>query len=217
MKKLIAGLVVAMFAAVAVQAEEVELEPGLAVLGSGDPEAGEPLAETCVACHGPEGREPIQDSWPRLSGLGEKYFYRQLVDIQEGDRMIPEMAGILDGMSDQDLRDLAAYYNTIEMPEDEAAGDVESIDMGEQLYRGGNLSSNVPACAACHGAQGKGNDPAGYPALAGQKAAYTAASLRDYKSGDRVYGGQTQIMADIASKLSEDEIEAVSDYIQGLY
>jgi len=201
MKKVIAGLVVAVGMVGAVQA--------------GDPEAGEAQAAVCAACHGEGGKQPISDAYARLSGLGERYLFDQLVDIREGDRHIPEMSGLLDGKSDQDLRDLAAYYNAQEMPEGEA--DPELVDAGEQLYRGGNLASGVAACAACHGAQGKGNEPAGYPRLSGQTATYTANQLKAYRSGERSYDAQSRIMSDIASRLTDDEIEAVADYLQGLY
>ena len=201
MKKAIAGLVVAV---------------GLTgVAQAGDPAAGEELASTCVACHGEGGKEPIQPEYAKLAGLGERYLLDQLRDIQAGDRQIAEMTGVLDDMSEQDLKDLAAYYNEQEMPEGEA--DPELVDEGEALYRGGNLSSNVAACIACHGPQGLGNEPAGYPRLSGQTAAYTAKTLRDYKSGERVYDSQSQIMGDIASRLTDSEIEAVAEYIQGLH
>lgn len=201
MKKVIAGLVMAVSFTGMAQA--------------GDPERGEELAGTCAACHGEAGKQPIMDVYPRLSGIGQRYFYEQLVDIKNNDRVIPEMTGQLDDMSDQDLKDIAAYYDAQEMPEDEASA--ELVDAGEQLYRGGNLSSNVPACSACHGPAGKGNEPAGYPALSGQKAAYTEKQLKAYKNGDRVYDSNSQIMGGVASRLTEEEIKAVSDYLQGLH
>ena len=180
-----------------------------------DPQAGEELASGCVACHGQGGAEPIQDAYPRLSGIGETYLYRQLKAIQSGDRQIAMMAGQLDGMSDQDLKDIAAYFNQQDMPRGEA--DPELVDAGKSLYRGGNMSKGVPACIACHGAQGKGNEPAGYPRLSGQSSGYAAKTLKDYKSGARVHNERSQIMGDIASKLSDSEIESVAEYIEGLY
>ncbi|TVP54609.1 MAG: cytochrome c4 [Halomonadaceae bacterium] len=201
MKKVIAGLVMAVGLTGMVQA--------------GDADRGADLVGTCAACHGQGGKQPIMDTYARLSGLGERYIYEQLLDIKAGDRHIPEMTGILDNNSDQDLKDMAAYYNAQEMPEDEASADL--VDAGEQLYRGGNLSSGVAACAACHGPAGQGNEPAGYPRLGGQKAAYTEKQLRAYRNGDRVYDANSQIMGSIASRLTDEEIEAVSDYLQGLY
>ena len=143
MKKLIAGVV---------------LGVGLSMTahGAGDPEAGESQAAACAACHGEAGAAPVMGVYPKLAGLGETYLYNQLVAIRDGDREIPEMTGQLDGKSDDDLQDLAAYFNQEEMPLGQA--NPELADQGESLYRGGNLASGVPACAACHNPQGKGNE-----------------------------------------------------------
>ncbi|TDT40308.1 cytochrome c553 [Halospina denitrificans] len=201
MKKLLTGLVVLMGLTGTVQAA--------------DPQAGEELAGGCVACHGEAGAEPTQGEYPKLSGIGENYLYRQLKAIQSGDREIPMMAGQLDGMSDQDLKDIAAYFGQQDMPRGEA--DPELVDQGESLYRGGDMSKGVAACTACHGPQGKGNEPAGYPRISGQSSGYVAQTLKDYKSGARVHNEQSQIMGGIASRLSDSEIEAVAEYIEGLY
>ena len=201
MKKLLTGLVVLM---------------GLTGMAqAGDPQAGKELAGGCVACHGQGGAEPIQGVYPKLSGLGENYLYSQLKAIQSGDRQIAMMAGQLDGMSDQDLENIAAYFDQQDMPRGEA--DPELVDQGESLYRGGDMSKDVAACIACHGPQGKGNEPAGYPRLSGQSSEYAAKTLKDYKSGARVHNEQSQIMGGIASRLSDSQIEAVAEYIEGLY
>lgn len=183
--------------------------------GSGDPEKGEELAGSCAACHGSGGAEPIQDVYPKIADLGETYLYRQLMYIQDGDREIAEMAGQLDGMDDEDLRDLAAYFSEQEATVGRANPDL--VDAGRSLYRGGNLSNGIPACSACHGPAGKGNGPAGYPRLSGQNADYIVKQLEEYRSGERDGGTEASIMVDIAQKLRDDEIEAVSSYIQGLY
>lgn len=201
MKKLIAGVVLGL---------------GLAAMahGAGDPEAGEQNAQVCAGCHGEGGAKPIMEVYPKLSGLGEKYLYRQLMDIREGDREIASMTGLLDSMSDQDLQDLAAYFDAQEMPLGQA--DPDLVDRGEALYRGGNLASKIPACSACHSPRGQGNEPAAYPRLGGQNAEYVIKQLQDYRSGERAGGAQSQIMVDIAQKLTDTEIEAVASYISGL-
>ena len=201
MKKLIAGVV---------------LGVGLSMTahGSGDPEAGESQAAACAACHGEAGAAPVMGVYPKLAGLGETYLYNQLVAIRDGDREIPEMTGQLDGKSDDDLQDLAAYFNQEEMPLGQA--NPELADQGESLYRGGNLASGVPACAACHNPQCKGNEPAGYPHLGGQSAEYVVKTLNDYRDASRG-GYKSQIMVDIASRLTDEEIEAVASYISGLH
>jgi len=201
MKKLIAGVV---------------LGVGLTAMahGAGDPQAGEQNAAVCAGCHGQGGAKPVMGVYPKLSGLGEKYLYRQLVAIKSKERNIPEMTGILDNMSDQDLQDLAAYFDSQEMVVSQA--DPDLVDQGSALYRGGNMATGVPACAGCHNPQGNGNAPAGYPALGGQNAEYLIKQLKAYRDGDRNNGANAAIMMDVAAKLTDAEIEAVSSYISGL-
>ncbi|PTB91991.1 cytochrome c4 [Marinobacter sp. B9-2] len=201
MKKLIAGVV---------------LSVGLTAMahGAGDPQAGEQNAAVCAGCHGQGGAKPVMGVYPKLSGLGEKYLYNQLVAIKEGERVIPEMTGMLGSMSDQDLQDLAAYFNEQAMVVSQA--DPELADQGAAVYRGGNMATGVPACAGCHAPNGNGNEPAGYPALGGQNAEYVTKQLKAYREGARSTGANAAIMMDVASKLTDAEIEAVSSYISGL-
>ncbi len=201
MKRLIAGVV---------------LGVGLTAMahGAGDPAAGEQNAAVCASCHGQGGAKPIMAAYPKLSGIGERYTYLQLVDIKNGDRPVPEMTGMLDAMSDQDLQNLAAYFNQHDMVV--AQADPELVEQGQALYRGGNMASGVPACAGCHNPRGAGNEPAGYPALGGQNAEYVAKQLNAYRSGERAGGANATIMVDVASKLTDAEIKAVANYISGL-
>ncbi|WP_339782465.1 c-type cytochrome [uncultured Marinobacter sp.] len=201
MKKLIAGFVFGV---------------GLTAMahGAGDPEAGKQSAAACQACHGQGGAKPIMGVYPKISGLGERYLYDQLVAIQENARAVPEMTGQLDGKSKQDLEDLAAYFAKQDIGVNQA--DPELVKKGAAVYRGGNMASGVPACAACHNPQGKGNEPAGYPHLGGQNAEYLAKQLNAYRDGTRANGANAAIMMDVASRLTDAEIEAVASYISGL-
>ena len=201
MKRLIAGVV---------------LGVGLTAMahGAGDPAAGEQNAAVCAGCHGQGGAKPVMAVYPKLSGLGEKYLYNQLVDIKSGDRAIPEMTGLLNAMSDQDLQDLAAYFNSQEMVVGQANPDL--VEQGQALYRGGNMASGVPACSGCHNPSGIGNEPAGYPALGGQTAEYVIKQLKAYRAGERAGGANAGIMMDVASKLTDAEIGAVASYVSGL-
>ena len=201
MKKLIAGVV---------------LGVGLTAMahGAGDPEAGEENAQVCAGCHGEGGAKPISADYPKLSGLGEKYLYQQLVLIKDGDREIASMTGLLDGRSDQDLQDLAAYFNEQSMPIGQA--DPDLVDQGESLYRGGNMASGVPACSGCHSPNGSGIEAAGYPRLSGQNAEYVVKQLTAYRDGERDGGQNASIMMDVAAKLTDQEIKAVASYVSGL-
>ena len=182
--------------------------------GAGDPAAGEQKAAVCTSCHGQGGAKPIMGSYPKLSGLGEQYLFNQLTAIKAGDRAVPQMTGLLDAMSDQDLRNLAAYFDSQEMVVNQANPDL--VDQGRALFRGGNMASGVPACSGCHNPRGQGNEPGGYPALGGQNAEYIAKQLKAYRDGTRAGTSNAQIMMDVAAKLTDAEIESVASYVSGL-
>ena len=175
------------------------------------------MTAVCGACHGADGNSPAP--FPKLAGQGEKYLFKQLQDIRDGARPVPTMAGQVDNMSDQDLADIAAYYAS--QTSTGAQTDPELLELGERIYRSGIIERNVAACTACHSPNGKGNAPAGFPALAGQHPEYIAASLRAYRKGyedesGRTNDGDTRIMRTTAFALSDLEIEAVSSYAAGL-
>lgn len=196
----------------------VSLVLSLGVAGSahalqGDAEAGQGKVAVCSACHGADGNS-IMPNWPSLAGQGERYLLKQLIDIKEEVRVVPEMTAIVANMSEQDLADAAAYYSSQTLTG--GAADPELVARGEAIYRGGDLATGLPACTGCHSPTGQGNDPAAYPQLAGQHATYTAKQLTDFREGNRVNDGDAMIMQTIASRLSNKDIEAVSSYIQGL-
>lgn len=193
-------------------------------LAEGDPARGETLTATCVACHGADGNGTAP-TFPKLAGLGERYLFNQLVDIKSLDRVVPEMTGMLDNLSEQDLADLAAYYNDQTMQLSGAneatvqvyTGEVvDGIALGEALYRAGNLEKNIPACTGCHSPRGLGNEPAAFPRLSGQYTQYSEKQLRDFRAGDRI-NDDAMIMRSIASRMSDAEIQAVANYISGLH
>lgn len=179
----------------------------------GNAEAGQAKAAMCGACHGADGNS-TSANFPKLAGQGERYLLKQLVDIKQGDRVVVEMTGILDQYSEQDLADLAAYFSTNTMTG--GVANPELVDLGEEIFRGGDLTEGLPACSGCHSPTGKGNAPAGFPHLAGQHAAYTVKQLTDFREGGRTNDGDARIMQMVAQKLSNAEIKAVADYIQGL-
>lgn len=195
-----------------------------AIAKGGDPAAGETQAAVCAGCHGADGNSPAP-SFPKLAGLGEKYLTEQLKLIQSNERAIVEMTGLLDGKSEQDLKDLAAFFNSKTMQLSGAkplevkvnAGiKVDGLKLGARVFRSGNLETGVPACTGCHSPQGLGNEPAGYPRLSGQYSEYIAKQLRAYRAGDRVAGANSNIMRQVAEQMSDAEIDAVANYISGL-
>jgi cytochrome c553 len=183
-------------------------------LVDGDTDAGKTKAAPCTACHGADGMG-LSPLWPNLAGQGAPYIVAQLHAFKEGTRSNPLMSAQAMPLSDEDMRDLAVYFETMApMPQPVANADL--IDRGAALWRGGKKDDGVAACMACHGPTGSGMPASAYPALAGQHAAYVAKQLRDYASGERQSDGKERVMRDIAARLTSDDIDAVASYIQGL-
>ena len=189
----------------------------MAAHAAGDPEAGKSQAAACGACHGQDGASPIDPTYPVLAGQNEKYLLNQLKMIQDDTRYIALMLGQLNGKSEQDLADLAAYYASLPAKTSQASGDDEAIAKGESIYRAGIARKGVAACAACHSPDGSGNAQAGFPRISGQPSAYTIAQLTAYREGvratDESMGG---MMRGVAEGLTDTEIALLADYIQGL-
>ena len=183
-------------------------------LVEGSAEAGKAKALTCTACHGPEGNS-VNPLWPNIAGQNAPYILQQLKAFKDGTRMDPLMSSQAMLLSEDDMADLAVYFETLPAAA-QAVKDPATIARGEALYRGGNLATGTSACIACHGPTGRGNPAAKYPALRGQHADYTAKQLNDYAAGTRKTDGKTRVMRDIASTLSKEDIAALSSYVQGL-
>ena len=184
------------------------------ILVDGSADSGKSKSITCSACHGADGNS-VNPVWPSIAGQHPNYIVQQLQAFKSGTRTEPLMLGQAMMLSDQDMRDLAVYFS-MQQTATKVIADPATLDHGQRLYRGGNRENQTPACIACHGPNGRGNPAASYPSLKGQYAAYIAKQLRDFASGARRSDGSRRIMRDIASKLSEEDIVAVSSYVQGL-
>ena len=188
----------------------------LPAFAKGDAAAGQAKSAICAACHGVDGNSMVP-TWPKLAGQHEQYLVRQATLIKAGARMVPEMAGITPGLTEQDIEDLSAYFSS--QTNNGGVADPLKVELGERIYRAGNAETGVPACMACHGPAGEGNPLAGYPVLAGQHSVYTAKMLKGFRAGEN-WGekdAQSQIMNGSAAHLSDEEIEAVASYIEGLH
>jgi cytochrome c553 len=191
----------------------------------GDPEAGAAKAATCAACHGLDGNSPAPE-WPKLAGQHEDYGFRHTTLVRDGGREVVVMHPFVVGLSDQDIADIASFYATqtirAGVADDSPIPDRDDTTfaaLGQHLYRAGKAAAGVPACSACHGPTGRGVPSAGYPALAGQHAAYTAARLRFFHDGGQYGddGDPSQIMTTIAQRLDLTEINALATFIEGLH
>ncbi|OUU80242.1 MAG: hypothetical protein CBC38_02280 [Gammaproteobacteria bacterium TMED78] len=178
----------------------------------GSIENGKTKAAVCVACHGVDGNS-INPEWPSLAGQHPLYTAKQLKSFQDGQRQNILMNAFAISLTEQDMIDLAAYYGSL--PNIQRGADPELVDLGQKIYRGGIFEKNVPACIACHGPSGKGNPFSLYPKVKGQHSIYTINTLNAYAIGTR-YSDSNEVMRTIAKLLSQEEIEAVASYIQGL-
>ena len=188
----------------------------LQAAADGDASAGQAKSAICAACHGADGNSAVPN-WPKLAGQHASYIERQTALIKSGDRPVPEMMGIVAGMSDQDFRDLAAYFSS--QTNNGGVADESVAAMGQRIYKAGNADSGVPACMSCHGPAGEGNPLSVFPALAGQHSVYTSKMLKGFRAGEN-WGeddSPSSIMNGASAELTDAEIEAVASYIQGLY
>jgi cytochrome c553 len=186
----------------------------------GDPEAGKAKSVTCAACHGTDGNSAIPLN-PKLAGQHAGYLYKQLTEFklasQTGGadgRNNAVMNGMAAVLSEQDMKDLAAYFSSQELKIGSAPEDV--IAAGEALYRGGDADRGITACIACHSPDGRGMNLAGFPVLSGQHAQYTKQQLEMFRSGQR-HNDLNGMMRGVAAKLTDEDIRVLSAYLEGLY
>lgn len=180
---------------------------------AGSAEKGQAKAATCVACHGVNGNS-VNPEWPNLAGQHASYIKRQLAAFKNDVRQNPLMTPMAKPLSDEDMADLGAYFSTQALTGNLEA-DAAKVSLGQKLYRGGDAQKGVPACTACHGPRGNGNPAANYAAIRGQHATYTSAQLKAYRAGTR-QTDPNQMMRNVAANMTDEQIDAVAAYIQGL-
>ena len=172
---------------------------------------GQALAATCAACHTQDGSRGAPAN-PILQGQHAEYLYKQLAEFKAGRRKNAVMSGMVMTLgSDEDMKNVAAFYAS-KKAKPGFAKSKDSVALGEQIYRGGISSKQVPACAGCHSPNGAGI-PAQYPRIGGQHSDYAEAQLLAFRSGLRANSAQ---MMTIAGKMNDAEIKAVADYVAGL-
>jgi len=187
-----------------------------AIVGNAD--AGAAKAAVCAACHGATGNSANAE-WPNLAGQHREYIAEQLAALKSGIRIAPLMNPMAAALSEQDMADLAAHFSKQVLVGLETSGDAWKA--GEKLYRGGDAARGIPACAACHGPEGRGNGPARWPQVRAQQPAYVTAQLQHYAAKSRYQTGKgvpagAELMYDVAKRLTDDDIKALTAYLQGL-
>lgn len=185
-------------------------------ISAGNVEKGKEKSATCITCHGDAGVS-VNPAWPKLAGQHASYTASQLYEFQKGangKRNNAVMHGIAITLSNTDIEDLSAYYASL----DNSIGvtDDKYVTLGQSIYRGGNLEYKIQACIACHGPNGQGNLPAAIPSLSGQHSTYIYTQLKNFQSKKRS-NDPNKMMRNIVYRMSEDEMKAVSEYIEGLH
>lgn len=167
----------------------------------------------CAACHGVDGNSMITTN-PKLAGQHPEYLVKQLTNFKSGERKNPVMSGMAAVLSADDVANVAAYFSA-QAAKPGSTKTNTAGSLGEKIYRAGNAANGVPACASCHGATGAGM-PSQFPRLGGQHADYVVAQLKAFNTGERA-NDNAKVMRMIAAKMSEADMAAVADYIQGLH
>ena len=174
---------------------------------------GAEKAAVCGACHGADGNS-LNPVWPSLAGQGVDYTVKQLKAFKSGQRQNGLMSPMAMSLSDEDMLDIALYYEKQPLIIKSVAAD--EIAEAEKLYRGGDKARGIPACMSCHGPNGAGNPAAKYPAIRGQHAEYTADQLQQYANNSRTTD-QQQMMRMVAKKLTEEEMRQLASYVSALH
>ena len=183
---------------------------------SSDIAKGKELSVSCAACHGDNGIS-LNPVWPKLAGQNPKYLASQLYEFRkgaEGNINNAVMYGIAMTLSDSDIEDLSAYYASLEskvgLTQD------KYLDLGRNIYRGGNMEIKIQACISCHGPNGQGNYAAAIPMLSGQHSQYTYQQLKNFQASVRS-NDYNKMMRNIVHRMTDEEMKAVASYIEGLY
>ena len=181
-------------------------------VSAADIEAGKAKSAVCAACHGSDGNS-TNAAWPSLAGQHASYTYKQLTDFKAGRRNNASMTGMVALLNDDDMKNLAAFYES-QKPK-AVAFDGDLIEKGESIYRGGITETHVAACMGCHAPSGNGNGPAGWPSLKGQHPEYVVTQLQNFKQGLRA-NDTGKMMRNIVVRMSDREMQAVAAYIAGI-
>ncbi len=192
------------------------------VVAAGNLEAGQAKSAACVACHMPDGNS-VMPEWPKIAGQIPGYLVSQMMAFKNGDRKNPIMDPIVKPLSEQDIEDIAAYYTGQKIQPGTAKP--EQMAAGEKLYKKGVFYTPLTACIGCHGMDGEGNrtwqevltvpPTILTPAIGGQHAAYVVNQLKAFRSGERSTDVGA-VMRKIAQQMSDEQIEAVAEYVTQL-
>jgi len=214
MKKLISSLFITCLSLVSV------------AQAAGNAQSGEQKSAACMACHGQGGITPVLPNAPKLAGQHAAYIAEQLKAFKRSvdnnfakenkgiHRSDPTMAAMTLSLTTDSIDDLAIYYAS-QTGTQEAITEKER-DAAQTLYRGGNQTTGVAACIACHGPKGKGNAAAKFPSISGQNVSYVTKALKDFRSNAR-QSSHNNMMNGVAERMTDKEIDAIAKYVSALH
>jgi cytochrome c553 len=179
----------------------------------GDVEAGKAKSAVCAACHNADGNSS-SNLYPKLAGQHASYLVKQLQEFKSGVREDPIMLGMVATLSQQDMEDLAAYYSIQTMTPETVSPEI--AEAAKKLYMGGDITRAIPGCTACHGPRGNGLELAKFPKISGQHPAYIKSQLEKFRDNAR-HNDPNAMMGDVSGKLSDKDIELLSQYISALH
>ena len=179
----------------------------------GDPAAGQAKSALCATCHGVDGNSALSMN-PKIAGQNYNYIVKQLQDYKSGARANATMSAMVAALSEQDMMDIAAWFSSQEVIL--LGADVETLELGERIYRAGVKELSVAACSACHSPTGGGNGPAGFPSLSGQHPEYTLMQLKAFRAGER-QNDSSAMMRSVVERLTDAELSALANYVSGLH
>ena len=189
---------------------------------TGNAEAVREKAAVCSACHGPAGVSLVP-IFPSIAGQSTEYLYWQLVEFKREARPDSPMTALVMPLSDQDMRDYAAYFAALAPAQPSAAANSDTSDRAAQLYREGDAQAGIPPCQGCHGVTGAGHPLATddvryrvYPSLRGQHAAYVAQRLKEFRDGKHTLTSTDRIMQGVAHGIGDTDAQAIADWLQSM-
>jgi cytochrome c553 len=184
-------------------------------IGTGNPISGKQKSDfaRCQECHGIDGISS-DPKIPNHAGQYAGYLIKQLNNFQSGERKHEVMTIMAEDLTATDMADIAAYFASQKVMQGEGDGD---NSLASNLFVNGDKARDIPACASCHGEKGKGKfaDNVTYPVIGGQRRIYLRTQLVNWKLGERT-NSPNGVMNKIAKLLSDDEIDALVNYISGL-
>ncbi len=191
-----------------------------------DTSRGKTLSVTCIGCHGADGNSP-SGAFPKIAGQHANYLFKQLKDFKSKTRSSTLMLGITTPLSDQDMRDLSAFFASQIKNSNVVDGKKKLFKLGKELYHGGNIARAIVACAACHGPSGEGVANAKFPVLSGQHVRYIKDQLKNFRAYylNKKFSDTpkptrendlNEVMRDVSAQLTDHDIEALSAYITTL-